>query len=124
MTKTAPGPLPSFCREGKDISLSCSLFGMQHAYNMGYAFAVASWLGLSDEEAAAGIAEISPISGRGLCKRSASRGWVIDEAYNANPASMSAIRNTGAAARARRRNGLSSRGCANLAKAPRSGTAG
>lgn len=95
------GPRTSavLCREGKDISLSCSLFGMQHAYNMGYAFAVASWLGLSDEEAAAGIAEISPISGRGLCKRSASRGWVIDEAYNANPASMSAaIRNTRAAA--------------------------
>lgn len=95
------GPRTSalLCRGEKDIPLSCSLFGAQHAYNMGYAFAVASWFGLTEEEIAAGLAKTPPISGRGLCKRCAPRGWVIDEAYNANPASMSAaIRNTRAAA--------------------------
>lgn len=99
LDENGPRTTALLSREGRDIVLSCSLFGMQHAHNMGYAVAVASYLGLTEPEAAAGIAELAPISGRGLCKRSSPRGWVIDEAYNANPASMSAaIGNTRAAA--------------------------
>ncbi|MBR4401301.1 MAG: UDP-N-acetylmuramoyl-tripeptide--D-alanyl-D-alanine ligase [Synergistes sp.] len=85
--------------EGGRYVLSSPLFGMQHSYNMAYAFAAAVKLGLSPHEAAAGIAGTKALSGRGVCRRIAKRGWLIDEAYNANPLSMhAAIENTRAAA--------------------------
>lgn len=84
---------------GEKITLSSALFGFQHSYNMAYAFAAAVRLGLSPHEAARGIAKTSPLSGRGVCRRTAPRGWLVDEAYNANPASMrAAILNARAAA--------------------------
>lgn len=75
---------------GKICTLSSPLFGLQHAYNMTYAFAAALELGVSPGDAAAGIAGTKAISGRGVCRRIAARGWLIDEAYNANPLSMHA----------------------------------
>ncbi|MCF0247829.1 MAG: UDP-N-acetylmuramoyl-tripeptide--D-alanyl-D-alanine ligase [Synergistes sp.] len=95
------GPKTSavLCRKGEEFNVSCSLFGLQHANNIGYACAAAELLGVSISEAAKGISEMMPLGGRGLCKRSASGGWVIDEAYNANPASVgAAIENVRAAA--------------------------
>lgn len=88
------------CRDGEnEFSFSSPLFGEQHAYNMCFAFAAAKSCGVSAEDTAQGFASMPQLGGRGLCKRTARGGWVIDEAYNANPASMSAaIRSARAAA--------------------------
>lgn len=84
---------------GRRIMLESPLFGAQHAMNMGYALAAASLAGVSSEDIAEALAGMPQISGRGLCRRT-SGGWVIDEAYNANPASMkAAVANTREAAR-------------------------
>lgn len=88
------------CREaGREITLSAPLFGEQHAYNMCFALAAAESCCVSAQETASGFAAMAQLGGRGLCRRTARGGWVIDEAYNANPASMrAAIRNARAAA--------------------------
>lgn len=94
-----PRTSASYSDSNGEFTLACSLFGLQHASNMGYAFAVARALGVTKDETAAAFEEMPPISGRGLCRRCSANGWIIDEAYNANPASMSAaVKNTRAAA--------------------------
>lgn len=95
------GPSTSVrCREaGREVTLSAPLFGEQHAYNMCFALAAAESCGVSAQETARGFAAMAQLGGRGLCRRTARGVWVIDEAYNANPASMrAAIRNARAAA--------------------------
>ncbi|MCR5336093.1 MAG: UDP-N-acetylmuramoyl-tripeptide--D-alanyl-D-alanine ligase [Synergistes sp.] len=95
LTENGPRTETEVTVEGRTYKLSSPLFGIQHAYNMAYAFAAAIKLGLGPEEAAAGIAGTKALSGRGVCRRTAFRGWLIDEAYNANPLSMhAAIANT------------------------------
>lgn len=101
VTLNGGGPSTSVrCREaGREITLSAPLFGEQHAYNMCFALAAADGCGVSAQETASGFAAMAQLGGRGLCRRTACGGWVIDEAYNANPASMrAAIRNARAAA--------------------------
>ena len=101
VTLSGGGPSTSVrCREeGREFSFSAPLFGEQHAYNMCFAFAAAEGCGVSARETARGFSSMEQLGGRGLCKRTARGCWVIDEAYNANPASMSAaIRNARAAA--------------------------
>lgn len=85
------GPATSIsCRfEGMEYAFTAPLFGRQHAYNICFAIAAAMDCGVSAEDAAAGFASMKQLGGRGLCRRAAG-GWVIDEAYNANPASMKA----------------------------------
>lgn len=96
---TGPKTSARYADEKGEYTFTCSLFGLQHAANMAYAYAAASTLGVTPEEASAAFAGMPPISGRGLCRRCSVTGWLIDEAYNANPASMSAaIKNTRAAA--------------------------
>ena len=75
---------------GGNIVFEAHLFGIQHAYNIGYAYAVGKHFGVSDEDIKTAFAEFSPIAGRGICKKLQNNIWVIDEAYNANPSSMSA----------------------------------
>ncbi len=54
---------------------------------------------MSVDEIRTALSEMPQIAGRGLCRKAAQNGWIIDEAYNANPASMAAaIRNTLSAA--------------------------
>ena len=76
--------------EDVDFECSAGLFGKQHAYNVGYALAAARYYGVSDEDIKSAFAELNPIAGRGVCKKLPNNSWVIDEAYNANPASMRA----------------------------------
>ena len=107
------------CREaGREIMLSAPLFGEQHAYNMCFAFAAAEGCGVSAQETARGFAAMAQLGGRGLCRRTARGVWVIDEAYNANPASMPLRRRASACANAPR-----SAECASSARARPSGTA-
>ena len=80
---------------GKRFELKTTLFGMQHSYNVGYAFLAAQKFGVESQDAEASLSKFLPISGRGICKKLPQNKWVIDEAYNANPRSMSAaIENT------------------------------
>ncbi len=86
-------------RGGGECLLSSPLFGRQHAYNMSLAYAAAESCGVDAESAERGFASLAQLGGRGECLRTSSGGWVIDEAYNANPASVSAaIDNVRAAA--------------------------
>ncbi len=101
VTLSDGGPSTSVCcREAeREIMLSAPLFGEQHAYNMCFAYAAAKSCGVSAQETARGFAAMAQLGGRGLCRRTERGVWVIDEAYNANPASMrAAIRNARAAA--------------------------
>ena len=87
---------------GENFSMSSPLFGEQHAYNMCYAYAAAKSCGVSAQETAKAFAAMKELGGRGLCLRTERGGWVIDESYNANPASMrAAICNARAAAESR-----------------------
>jgi UDP-N-acetylmuramoyl-tripeptide--D-alanyl-D-alanine ligase len=70
------------------------LFGRQHAMNIAYAYSVASRMGLSDEAFVSAAAEFKVPRGRGSLTRGKNSGVLIDDTYNANPASMSqAIKN-------------------------------
>lgn len=80
---------------GRKFKLETNLFGLQHAYNVGYAFLAADHFGISEDIIRKNISLFSPISGRGICKKLPGKIWIIDEAYNANPSSMqAAIENT------------------------------
>ena len=76
------------CREYK-----APLFGSQHAYNIGFAVAAAKMYGVAEYDIVCALVSSQAVKGRGVCKRTARGNWIIDEAYNANPASMSAAIN-------------------------------
>jgi UDP-N-acetylmuramoyl-tripeptide--D-alanyl-D-alanine ligase len=76
--------------DGKRYNETALLFGRQHAYNIGFALAIAKYFKVSDEDVKAAFEELKPINGRGVCKKLYNGAWVIDEAYNANPSSMRA----------------------------------
>ncbi len=69
-------------------TFSVRLFGFQHATNVALAYAVAKELGVAAGAFAKNIETISPLAGRGRFFRTRSGAWIVDEAYNANPASM------------------------------------
>jgi UDP-N-acetylmuramoyl-tripeptide--D-alanyl-D-alanine ligase len=80
-------------RERK-VSCRSPIFGRQHAKNMAFAYSVSAGAGLDDDsfERAAGFFELPP--GRGPILRGKNGTVVIDETYNANPASLShAVKN-------------------------------
>ena len=64
--------------------------GMHYLHNAGAAACVGRVLGLTNEEIAAGIASVKTISGRLNMVRLRDGIVVIDDCYNANPASMKA----------------------------------
>jgi len=78
---------------GAGVLLEAPLFGVQHAYNIGYAYAVARHFGIPDDDICMALSEFNPIAGRGICKKLQNNSWLVDEAYNANPSSMSAAVN-------------------------------
>ena len=80
---------------GKSVELRANLFGLQHSYNVGYAFLTALHYGISEDAVQEALSGFVPIAGRGICKKLPGNKWVIDEAYNANPSSMgAALKNT------------------------------
>ena len=99
LTEEGPRTAALYDIDGKQVQLESPLFGLQHAMNMGYALAAASIAGVSADDVKKATAAMDQLSGRGLCRRTKDGGWVIDEAYNANPASMhAAVCNTREAA--------------------------
>ncbi|NLX84207.1 MAG: UDP-N-acetylmuramoyl-tripeptide--D-alanyl-D-alanine ligase [Synergistaceae bacterium] len=80
---------------GTKFKLKTNLFGLQHAFNVGYAFLAADLFGVGQDNIEKNLSLFSAISGRGRCKKLPRNLWIIDEAYNANPSSMrAAIENT------------------------------
>ncbi len=73
----------------KQLQVHVPLPGRHMVLNAAAAACVAGLFGLTDEEIAAGIAKIEPVSGRNHLMR-LDRFTVIDDCYNANPASMKA----------------------------------
>ena len=80
----------SYKLSGKVIELGTNVFGLQHSYNVGYAFLAAKHYGIADDAIEDALLHFVPIAGRGICKKLPGNIWVIDEAYNANPSSMKA----------------------------------
>ena len=80
----------SYKLSGKVIELGTNVFGLQHSYNVGYAFLAAKHYGIADDAIEDALLHFVPIAGRGICKKLPKNIWVIDEAYNANPSSMKA----------------------------------
>ncbi len=85
----------SYSFKGRKLELKANLFGLQHSYNMGYAFLAAKRYGVDEQDIYEALSGFVPIAGRGICKKLSGNKWVIDEAYNANPSSMkAALENT------------------------------
>lgn len=76
-------------RDGRSLSIQIPLPGEHMVYNALAATAVASVLGLSDEEICKGIAGVMPVGGRShiIWEENVT---IIDDCYNANPVSMKA----------------------------------
>ena len=78
-----------FCHAGKEFPVRIPLPGEHMVYNALAAAATGFLLGLSEEEIAAGIADVRSVSGRSRILQAGSR-IVIDDCYNANPVSVEA----------------------------------
>lgn len=76
-------------REGRELAVQIPLPGEHMVYNALAATAVATVLGLSDEEICKGIASVMPVGGRShiIWEENVT---IIDDCYNANPVSMKA----------------------------------
>ena len=81
-----------FRLQGPAVSLPVSLrlAGDQHVSNALAALAVALELGVAPQDAADGVATVTPSIGRGAAAWRAGGGRVIDDTYNANPAAVKA----------------------------------
>ncbi|MDI9369578.1 MAG: UDP-N-acetylmuramoyl-tripeptide--D-alanyl-D-alanine ligase [Synergistaceae bacterium] len=75
---------------GKTYLVESSLFGRHSAPAAAFGMASAIFLGGSTEGAAAGIRSVDPLNGRGRFYRLESGAVLLDDSYNANPASMRA----------------------------------
>ncbi len=76
-------------REGRSFSVAIPLPGDHMIYNALAATAVATVLGLSDEEIQSGIEEVQSVGGRSHIIQE-DNVTIIDDCYNANPVSMKA----------------------------------
>lgn len=73
----------------KRISLHVPVPGMHMVVNALAAVAVATGLGMGDEEIAAGISNFTPVGGHSSIKKT-NKFIIMDDCYNANPVSMKA----------------------------------
>ena len=81
----------------RQVEATLPAFGMHFALNATGALAVAHALGVSLDEAAAGLARYEPVGMRQRIERLPDGALVLNDAYNANPASMRAALDTLAA---------------------------
>lgn len=74
---------------GERVEISSGLWLLHNAYSLAFAWLMAKRNG--GEDSFVNLASsLTPFSGRGDVVRASSGGWMINESYNANPASMSA----------------------------------
>lgn len=74
---------------GEMFPCKSSIFGKQHARNLSYAFVLADALGVDPRSVLESFEDIELLPGRGRILRGECDCIVIDETYNANPASLS-----------------------------------
>lgn len=85
---------PTLCVEylydNNSFIFEVPLFGIQQAYNVGYAFATGILFNICKEKIEKALESSQSIDGRGILSKIRGNTWVVDEAYNANPSSMKA----------------------------------
>lgn len=92
-----------YAHDGKVFAAAAPLFGMQHVYNIGFAYAAGDYFNVPADDIKSALAALEPIGGRGVCRRLKNNAWIIDESYNANPGSMSAaIKNVASVGKSQR----------------------
>jgi UDP-N-acetylmuramoyl-L-alanyl-D-glutamate--2,6-diaminopimelate ligase len=74
----------------KEVEIELPLAGVHNAANAAAAAAAAMALGFSDREIAQGLREVRPVGRRLRIEKLASGVTLVDDCYNANPASMTA----------------------------------
>ena len=92
-----------FYYPGGSLFVSSRLFGLHSAYPLGFALAVSFYCGASREKILSEIEKLEPLRGRGRMITLPSGALLIDDAYNANPSSLTAALTEAAAIPARRR---------------------
>ncbi|CAN5632971.1 UDP-N-acetylmuramoyl-tripeptide--D-alanyl-D-alanine ligase [soil metagenome] len=80
-----------------EVVITSPLSGRHNVANALAAAALAMACGVGLDAIAAGIGDARPVAGRLLRHRLANGGWLIDDSYNANPASLAAAIDTLAA---------------------------
>ena len=78
-------------REGAGIEIRLRLYGRHNAANATAACAIALAMGIEPLEAAAALAAVPPVAGRGVVERLGSGVVLVDETYNSNPTAMRAV---------------------------------
>ena len=78
----------------KEIPVRLPLVGVHNAVNAAAAAAAAVALGCSDQEIVRGLADVQPVGRRLRLERLPSGALLVDDCYNANPASMAAALRT------------------------------
>ena len=76
---------------GDVIAVRARAFGKHAAYPLAFAVGISTFLGVPGKTAAAALEEAHSLEGRGLIRTLDSGACLIDDSYNANPASMSAV---------------------------------
>ncbi|MDR1470935.1 MAG: Mur ligase domain-containing protein [Synergistaceae bacterium] len=76
-------------RGDRKFQCEARVFGRQHARNIAFAYAASSQLGVGDDDFISSAASFRIPSGRGVLSRAVGGGILVDETYNANPASVS-----------------------------------
>jgi UDP-N-acetylmuramoyl-tripeptide--D-alanyl-D-alanine ligase len=75
---------------GRRVHLGGRFFGAHHAYSLALAWAAARIIGAPPEAIQEALSSAEARSGRGRALRSGRGGWVLDDAYNSNPRSLTA----------------------------------
>ncbi|MGB8331079.1 MAG: UDP-N-acetylmuramoyl-tripeptide--D-alanyl-D-alanine ligase [Polyangiales bacterium] len=88
------GTRARFQVRGKEIEIAMALLGEGAVLNAAGALAIAFGLDLSLEDAAHGIATVAPSPGRMQLRVGDAKRLIVDDSYNANPASMEVALNT------------------------------
>ena len=89
-TSTAGGMSLEVTTPAGEFRTSLALLGAHNARNAVAATAVAHVLGVALGDIAAGLASVAPVPGRLQVRRSRDGACIIDDSYNANPASLAA----------------------------------
>lgn len=90
----ANGTRARFQVRGRDVEIAMALLGEGAVLNAAGALAIALGLDVSLQDAARGIAGVEPSPGRLQPRTGNAERLVIDDSYNANPASMEVALNT------------------------------
>ncbi len=98
----ADGTQARFQVRGRDVEVAMGLLGEGAVLNAAGALAIALGLDLSLEDAARGIVEVAPSPGRMQLRSGSGDRLIIDDSYNANPASMDVALNGARAIAAKR----------------------